>query len=173
MSDKVVTPVDPENPPILTGDEAISLITEIKDDLIPAAQVMFESQRKAAVDHAAYSKVQGEADDATNSLLVRQEQERSDLAATNAAKVDEAHRTWVESDVKKKNAEELFIKEMNYVSKKAGGDPNAIDPTPTVDPVPVTPIDPVPVDPVPVDPTPVVPPAPVPTMQKFVGGGGK
>lgn len=134
MPDPIVTPVDPKNPPILTGDQAIKLLNEVKTDLVEVINDMMTKQAQAEVDYTNYVSVQKAADTAMTELLAKQEEDRTTLTKANADAVAAAHQKWVTSDVAKTAAEKLFKDEINYIVAEAGGDENAVDPTPPVVP---------------------------------------
>lgn len=166
MPDVIVTPVDPETPPILTGEMAIKLLTEVKEDFVPVIIDMIKKQAQAKADHAELTAVQRSADTAMNELLVTQEKARTELSKTASETVMTAYLKWAVSDAQKTQAEKLFIDETNYIVASAGGNPNAIDPTPAPV-IPPTPVDPPQPEPAP-EPTPVEPPTPTPTPTPVV-----
>lgn len=162
------TPVEPDVTPVITLEQGNKLATEIKDDFLPAVIVYITAAALASSTRTGYVDAQKAADTAMNELLAKQEAERTALSKSNAEAVMLERDKWATAEAERKAAEAKFIKEANYVSALAGGDPNAIDPTPTIDPVPPTPIDPPapPIDP----PMPMPTVDPVPVMAVFKGG---
>lgn len=136
MADPIVTPVDPETPPILTGEKAVKLLNEVKDDLVPVINDMIAKQSAAQADYTGYVAAQQSADKSMTELLASQEEARAALTKTSAETVAAAHQKWAVSDAQKTQAEKLFRDEINYVVAEAGGDENAVDPTPAPAPVP-------------------------------------